>query len=206
MIDEETGAPRKADKELGAVKSGIAALSEKIEKSGCKTLGQYFFKRLNEEKGQVAKKRIRGVYTGRIEHYIVEFNAIMDAQGYSADNRLRTDLYNAIFIQRPLRSQKHLVGKCPLEPKNARAMIGHPAFEEFRMLSFVNNLSFENENGEYKDEFGNYSSTAQRINVTEEGPLSVSLSSQKPGSFCLTVVVKHGVDTVLTVPYYFIIE
>jgi len=58
----------------------------------------------------------------------------------------------------------------------------------------------------YKDEKGNYSSTAQRINVTEEGPLSVSLSSQKPGSFCLTVVVKHGVDTVLTVPYYFIIE
>ena len=155
LIDEETGAPKKADKVLGAVKSGIAVLSEKIEKSGCNTLGQYFFKRLNEEKGQVAKTRIRGVYTGRIEHYIVEFNAIMDVQGYSADDRLRMDLYNAIFMQRPLRSQKHLVGKCPLEPKNARAMIGHPAFEEFRMLSFVNNLSLEDENGEYKDEFGN---------------------------------------------------
>lgn len=154
-VDEETGEVKKLDKTLGEVKSDIAALSDEIAKSGCKTLGQYFFKRLESEKNCVAKTRIRGRYTGRVEHYMKEFSVIMDAQGYAEDNTLRVELYKAIFMQRPLRSQKHLVGKCPLEPKSPRAQIGHPLFEEFRMLSFVNNLTLEDENGVNKDENGN---------------------------------------------------
>ena len=155
QIDEETGEMKKPDKKLGAVKSDIAALSNEIAEAGCKTLGQYFFKCLNDEKSSMSKKRIRCRYTGRIEHYEAEFAAIMDAQGYANDNNLRSELHKAIFMQRPLRSQKHLVGNCPLEPHNARAQIGHPAFEEFRMLSFVNNLSFEDGEGNYRDENGN---------------------------------------------------
>ena len=155
LVDEETGELKKPDKELGAVKSDIAALTREIEESGCKTLGQYFHKRLAAEKDDKAKTRIRGRYTGRIEHYEREFAVIMDAQGYAKDDKFRERLHNALFQQRPLRSQKHLVGKCPLEPKCARAQIGHPAFEEFRMLSFVNNLSFEDADGNYRDDDGN---------------------------------------------------
>ena len=155
QIDEETGEMRKPDKKLGAVKSDIEALNKEIAAAGCKTLGQYFFKCLNDGKSSRSKKRIRCRYTGRVEHYEVEFAAIMDAQGYAAGEKLRSALHKAIFMQRPLRSQKHLVGKCPLEPKNARAQIGHPAFEEFRMLSFVNNLSFEDSDGNYRDDNGN---------------------------------------------------
>ena len=155
LVDEETGEIKAPDKKLGAVKSDIAALSAEIEAAGCKTLGQYFFSRLESEKGKIAKSRIRGRYTGRIEHYMAEFSAIMDAQGIPPESKLRAALYKAIFMQRPLRSQKHLVGKCPLEPKCPRAQIGHPAFEEFRMLAFVNNLSLEDEFGEYRNENGN---------------------------------------------------
>lgn len=155
QIDEETGEAKKPDKKLGEVKTSITELTKEIAAAGCKTLGQYFFKCLNAERSSLVKTRIRCRYTGRVEHYQAEFNAIMDAQGYSADDKLRADLYKAIFMQRPLRSQKHLVGKCPLEPHNARAQIGHPAFEEFRMLSFVNNLSFEDPDGNYRDGSGN---------------------------------------------------
>lgn len=155
FVDDETGEAKKQDKAMGAVKSDIAALTDEINKAGCRTLGQYFFKCLESEKDKVAKTRIRCRYTGRLEHYANEFNVIMDVQGYAPDDKLREKLYDAIFYQRPLRSQKHLVGNCPLEPHNPRAQIGHPAFEEFRMLAFVNNLTLEDEDGNYRDEQGN---------------------------------------------------
>ncbi|MFZ4414304.1 MAG: type II CRISPR RNA-guided endonuclease Cas9 [Bacteroidales bacterium] len=49
----------------------------------------------------------------------------------------------AIFFQRPLRSQKGLVGKCTLEPNKSRCPISHPAFEEFRALSLLNNIQYK---------------------------------------------------------------
>ena len=47
-----------------------------------------------------------------------------------------------IFYRRPLRSQKGHVGKCTLEPTKRRCPISHPDFEEFRALSFINNIKF----------------------------------------------------------------
>jgi CRISPR-associated endonuclease Csn1 len=49
----------------------------------------------------------------------------------------------AIFYQRPLRSQKGLIGKCTLEPSKARCPISHPEFEEFRALSLLNNVKYK---------------------------------------------------------------
>lgn len=155
LVDEESGEQKKLDKETGRVKGDIAALNTEIAAAGCKTLGQYFCRRLDEQKDALAKTRIRCRYTGRVEHYMTEFTVIMDAQGYAGDAPFRRDVYRAIFMQRPLRSQKHLVGPCPLEHANPRAQIGHPAFEEFRMLAFVNNLAFEKDGEDYRDENGN---------------------------------------------------
>ena len=145
---EET---KNSDKKRGAVKADIARLTEEISASGAKTLGQYFFRLLETEKGRLAKTRIRCRYTGRLEHYEKEFAVIMDAQGMQEGNPLRKQLHEAIFAQRPLRSQKHLVGNCPLEPACPRAQIGHPLFEEYRMLAFVNNLSFDDAQGERRE-------------------------------------------------------
>lgn len=149
--ENASSARNKAD---GAVKAGIKALDEEIRASGCKTLGQYFKKLLDEDRDNPAKRRIRKRYTGRIEHYEKEFAAIMDAQGGRISPELRQKLHDAIFYQRPLRSQKHLVGPCPLEPKSPRAQVSHPAFEEFRMLAFINNLSFEDAGDEWRDAAG----------------------------------------------------
>lgn len=137
-----------ADKDAGAVKSGIAELTRQIEAAGVKTLGQYFFQLIESERRSPQKSRVRKHYTGRIEHYEKEFAVIMDAQGMDETSPLRKDLHNAIFMQRPLRSMRHLVGSCPLEPKSPRTFTGHPAFEEFRMWAFINNLTFETADGE----------------------------------------------------------
>ncbi len=128
--------------EVGKVKGGISELSREIAESGCETLGQYFYKIYEENKDLPAKTRIRTRYTSRANHYEVEFNAIMEAQGYARDDELRAKLHNAIFMQRPLRSQKHLVGRCPLEKSCSRAQICHPLFEEFSARAFINNLRF----------------------------------------------------------------
>lgn len=52
----------------------------------------------------------------------------------------------SIFYKRPLRSQKGLIGKCTLEPNKYRAPISHPAFEEFRAWSFLNNIKYRPNN------------------------------------------------------------
>ena len=149
--DGEDGTKKPSDKKLGAVKADIARLTDEIAASGAKTLGQHFFRLLESEKGLLAKTRVRSRYTGRLEHYEKEFAVIMDAQGMKEGDDLRKQLHGAIFAQRPLRSQKHLVGNCPLEPSCPRAQVGHPLFEEYRMLAFVNNLSFDDANGERRE-------------------------------------------------------
>ncbi len=132
-----------AEKASGPVKSSIAALTRAIDESGAKTLGQYFYRKIEAQKVSSSKERVRAHYTGRIEHYEKEFAVIMACQGFAPDDKLREELHAAIFMQRPLRSQRYLKGMCPLEPRSPRTFAGHPLFEEYRMLAFINNLRFE---------------------------------------------------------------
>ena len=118
-------------KKLGKVKGEIARISAELDKSGL-TLGQYFFNEI-----QVGRK-VRKQHTGRVEHYEKEWVKIAKTQ--NLDQALADKIARALFWQRPLREQSHLIGKCLLELKRNRAQIGHPDFEEFRALSFVNNI------------------------------------------------------------------
>jgi len=85
------------------------------------------------------------------KHYRDEIIKIFEFQAINIDSDLFKKLvensknkYNgAIFYQRPLRSQKGLVGNCTLEKNRARCPISHPAFETFRALSFLNNIEFK---------------------------------------------------------------
>jgi len=120
---------------LGKVKSAISDLSSKIEEANCNTLGEYFYE-LHKE-GQ----RIRNNYTHREEHYLHEFNTICDKQNLPV--KLKKTIENAIFYQRPLKSQKGLVAKCPLENDKACVPISHPDFEAFRMYSFINSIKIK---------------------------------------------------------------
>ena len=127
-----------SNKELGAVKREIADLSAELEKRHC-TLGEYFYQ-LNQEDEKIRKRHI-----GRKEHYEKEFERIADVQGLAPN--LKDGLAHALFSQRPLRSQKHLVGKCPLETRRNRCQIGHPLFELFRMYSFINTIMLDDGSG-----------------------------------------------------------
>lgn len=118
--------------EDGEVKTDIKNLSASIANAGCTYLGEYFYM-LYQKKG-----KIRCTHTSRNEHYLKEFEAICDKQQLSPE--LRKALHRAIFFQRPLKSQKGLVGKCTFEKHKSRCSISHPRFEEFRMLSFINNI------------------------------------------------------------------
>jgi CRISPR-associated endonuclease Csn1 len=130
---------------LGEVKGKINELSNKIEESDCQTLGQYFW-HIYQQDRNIPDHKIRDQYTAREEHYEKEFNVICDKQ--QLPDGLKGSLHKAIFFQRPLRSQKGLVGKCTFEKTKARCPISRPEFEEFRMWSFINSIKIKNPDDE----------------------------------------------------------
>ena len=136
---------RKEDQ--GVVKQKISEISEAMKDGNFKTLGQYFYSLYN-------KGKIRNQYTAREEHYLAEFEIICKAQGIEGINDkeplpekkysgLAKDLYRAIFFQRPLKSQKGLIGKCSLEKSKSRCATSHPDYEEYRMWTFINNIKIK---------------------------------------------------------------
>ncbi|WP_218599072.1 type II CRISPR RNA-guided endonuclease Cas9 [Polaribacter sp. NJDZ03] len=140
----------------GKVLKAINELSKEIKTAAKKgecapTMGSYFYSiytKADKKTGLITK--IRGRYTHRNEHYLEEFNIICNKQNINGE--LRTELHNAIFYQRPLKSQKGLVAKCPLEPKRKRIALSHPLFEEFRMWESINRIKIsrsENANLEF---------------------------------------------------------
>lgn len=129
---------------LGTVMKSIGELSEAIQKSGQPTMGSYFYSiyaKADKKTGLITK--IRGRYTHRETHYEQEFFYICDKQNINGE--LKDKLHNAIFYQRPLKSQKGLVAMCPLEPKRKRIAISHPFFEEFRMWESINRIKTKKE-------------------------------------------------------------
>ena len=123
----------------GSVKGAIKQLDEDMVAAGCNYLGEFYYKLF------LAGEKIRTGdgygYAGRIAHYEKEFKAICEKQKLSEE--LQKALHRAIFFQRPLKSQKGLVGNCTFEKDKARCPISHPRFEEFRMLSFINNIKIK---------------------------------------------------------------
>ena len=116
----------------GEIKRQINEISEK---KGNRTLGQYFYELYK------SGEKIRTLYTSRNEHYLEEFEKICKIQ--ELEEKIKNELHRAIFYQRPLRSQKGLVGKCPFEKNKPRCPVSHPLFEEYRMLSFINNIKIK---------------------------------------------------------------
>lgn len=150
---------RKGGAEDGAIfkgkpadgKIGIDDTAESIEN---KTLGAYLYEIFPKDKVpfEAGKERIRNRYTTR-QMYVDEFELIWAKQA-SYDLSLTSDLKNLfggrkidgyeddgiLFHQRPLRSQKHLVGNCTFEPKKTKCPISAIEFEEFRIYQWVNTI------------------------------------------------------------------
>tara|TARA_R110002050_G_scaffold217492_1_gene353528 strand:- start:4996 stop:8370 length:3375 start_codon:yes stop_codon:yes gene_type:complete len=143
----------KGDPKIGKI--GISETLKSIDNN--KTLGSYLssiYPRDNEPySGEL--ERIRNRYTTR-QMYIDEFETIWEIQkqyhtelndtlksilggrkkdGYKEDG--------VLFHQRPLRSQKHLVGYCSFEPKKTKCPISAIPFELFRIYQWLNTLSYD---------------------------------------------------------------
>lgn len=125
------------DKNHGEVKSGISELSRTMQETGSRTLGEYF------STIDPKQQRIRQRWTSRAM-YEEEFDAIWDTQQKYKPAKLTPELRQrvakAIFHQRPLKSQKHLRGKCSLEPKCTRAPKDLLISQRFRLIQKVNDL------------------------------------------------------------------
>lgn len=133
---------------LGKVMSGIGELSKEMK--DFPTMGCYFYSIYNTvDKKSGLINKIRGRYTHREEHYLAEFNYICKIQNITGD--LKDKLQNAIFYQRPLKSQKGLVAKCTLEPKRKRIATSHPLFEEFRMWESINRIKIKRQDDDRLD-------------------------------------------------------
>jgi CRISPR-associated endonuclease Csn1 len=130
--------------ETGRVKAGISELAQQL---AGRTLGQYFAALDPEE------ARIRGRYTSR-HMYLDEFDRIWQFQADKHPElltpELRQEVHDAIFWQRPLKSQTGLIGRCDLEPTQKRAPAACLEFQEFRLLQKVNDLRVIAPDGEIR--------------------------------------------------------
>ncbi len=119
----------------GVVTTCIDNLSQEISNASCTYLGEYFYHLYQQG------EKIRNHYTARKDHYLKEFRAICSMQ--QLDDGLSSKLEHAIFYQRPLKSQKGIVGTCTFERNKAKCPASHPLYEKFRMLSFINNIKIK---------------------------------------------------------------
>ncbi|MCE5268630.1 MAG: type II CRISPR RNA-guided endonuclease Cas9 [Planctomycetaceae bacterium] len=134
----------KDDKESGDVKAGISELRRSMDEAGARTLGEYFAGLDPEE------QRIRKRWTAR-DMYLDEFEKIWSGQAtrhVDVGDEWKQQIHDAIFHQRPLKSQKHLVGMCELEPGCRRAPWASLEAQRFRYLQKVNDLEISTPDGD----------------------------------------------------------
>lgn len=146
--------PQRESEDDGVVKEAISALQQDIVDSGCATLGEYLGKIDPEgERRSDASPRIRGRWTSR-KMYVDEFHEICRRQkefhSCLRDEKFTAKLFDAIFGQRPLRSQTSLIGTCDLIPGRRRAAVACIPFQRFRLLQKLNDLSYIDHDGEIK--------------------------------------------------------
>ena len=120
--------------------AGRNEIAEFIEKH--KTLGAALYYYQEENGG-----RIRQRYNLR-KDYEAELKTICSIQGITDKDYQK--LWRAIIWQRPLRTQKGLVGKCIYERNKNRVQVSHPLYEEYRTWVFINNLKIQPPEGEKK--------------------------------------------------------
>lgn len=140
----------------GNAKEGKIGITETQESIQDKTLGSYLYEIYPKENQpfQDGLERIRNRYTTR-QMYVDEFELIWNKQSQfhiEFTEELKTqfggrklDGYKEdgiLFHQRPLRSQKHLVGNCSFEPNKTKCPISAIPFEQFRVWQWVNTVEF----------------------------------------------------------------
>ena len=152
---------RSAGKDDGAIykgnpKDGKIGIDQTKQEIADKTLGAYLYE-ISPKDGQPfidELERIRNRYTTR-QMYVDEFEKIWEIQSKFNQN-LTPDLKEKIggrkkdgydndgvlFHQRPLRSQKHLVGNCTFETNKTKCPISAISFELYRVHQWINTIEY----------------------------------------------------------------
>lgn len=125
------------DKDEGVIKAAITQLRNNMAAASCRTLGEYLW--------QQPKKRKLHTDRAMLEE---EFEALWQSQQHhhpdTLTDGLRSRLFKIIFHQRPLKTQKFLVGRCPFEPSRKRAAKALLETQRFRILQDINHLVVKN--------------------------------------------------------------
>ena len=150
---------RKGGKDDGAIfkgkpKDGKIGIDQTKESIQNQTLGSYLYSIAPKENEpfEAGLERIRNRYTTR-QMYVDEFEQIWEHQKQyhkTFTEDLKTKIggrkqegYHddgVLFHQRPLRSQKHLVGNCTFESNKTKCPISAIPFELFRIYQWVNTV------------------------------------------------------------------
>lgn len=144
-------------KEREGILKEMNELSQKVSQNGFRTLGEYFWDLY--EKNKLDKKwhnpdepieRIRSRFIYRAL-YEKEFDFIWEAQKKFYLEILTDENYQkikneCIYYQRPLKSQKHLVGNCRFEPNKKVAPKSSFEFQEFRIWQTLNTIKLNSYN------------------------------------------------------------
>jgi len=116
---------------------GINEIRAVLESGQFKTVGAYLASLDTHE------KRARCRFTER-SMFQAEFEMLWkEQQKYHTilqNSELRKDIYDAIFFQRPLKSQKQNLAWCRFEKHHQVAAKSHPSFQLFRIFNQVNNF------------------------------------------------------------------
>ncbi|MDZ4757039.1 MAG: HNH endonuclease domain-containing protein [Bacteroidota bacterium] len=160
----EDGRKNQITKEIEVV--GVKVI-ENLIKEKYKTLGAaLYWGQKNNELESINHNRIRNRFTYR-NYFEDELNLIFKNLGFDKESDFCKKIKKCITWQRPLRSQKGLVGFCTLDaplksktgiyykPGKKRIPLSHPLYEEFRTWQFMNNLKIEPPKGKNRIEFIN---------------------------------------------------
>ncbi len=144
FLSNRRATAKEREEEEGVVKAAITELAQHMAAAGARTVGEYLA-RLDPE-----EERVRNRYLSRAM-IAQEFEAIWRGQAAHHPGLLTEDLRRTvshdIFYQRPLKTPKHLIGFCELEPCRRRAPLCELTSQRHRLLQKVNDLRFLTEDG-----------------------------------------------------------
>ena len=115
------------------------------------TVGEYQYKKLLQNPHQSQRNMVF-----MRSDYLHEFERIWETQKefYPVlTDKLKKEVRDiTIFYQRKLKSQKHLISFCELDPQHRVAPKSSPIFQEFRMWQNINDIKVTGESFEYDED------------------------------------------------------
>lgn len=139
-------------KESGKVKQAIAALRDRVQAAGCRTVGEYLGRQHAERRPVRARRSNDGGYVLYLQRGMVEeeFDALWSAQQrhhpHTLTDAARDTLRDIMLFQRRLKPVE--AGHCPFEPDEYRARLCAPLQQRFRILQELNHLRVRDGIGE----------------------------------------------------------